>query len=345
MAGLRGRHLVLGPHLRRGKKIGWRDGVRAMFCIVAYSEVGDRLHVKRLGPAVERATLSSGASSVDSLTRTIRFSPAAIALGAHLRSAVAGRQDSAVATRTARRGRPAPAPAESRAACTRSAPRGGGGHPRTGVEAVDGDERASWPSTVTLHPLSACSSSSTRASRGRSTVIVASSGRGRCTARPVGSHGRCTPAAPHRRSRGRRSGPRRRCRAAAGPPRWWSPGWRTRRRLAPPGRVLVDGQRSVGGHRAPEAGHDRRRSPAGVDHHPAHAEAPEQTGVDGTASCERSVSSGSNGTLAVTTERWPTGRSPGRRRRSRRAMGCRTGHWCSAGGRPRGRAGRRARRK
>ena len=45
-----------GRTYAEGKKIGWRDGVRAFFCIVAYSEVGDRLHVKRLGPAVERAT-------------------------------------------------------------------------------------------------------------------------------------------------------------------------------------------------------------------------------------------------------------------------------------------------
>jgi glycosyltransferase involved in cell wall biosynthesis len=45
-----------GRTYAEGKKIGWRDGVRAFFCIVAYSEVGVRLHVKRLGPAVERAT-------------------------------------------------------------------------------------------------------------------------------------------------------------------------------------------------------------------------------------------------------------------------------------------------
>jgi glycosyltransferase involved in cell wall biosynthesis len=31
-----------------GKKIGWRDGVRAIFCIVAYSPIGMRLRVKRL---------------------------------------------------------------------------------------------------------------------------------------------------------------------------------------------------------------------------------------------------------------------------------------------------------
>ena len=39
-----------------GKKIGWRDGVRAFYCIVAYSPVGERVGVRRLGPAVERLT-------------------------------------------------------------------------------------------------------------------------------------------------------------------------------------------------------------------------------------------------------------------------------------------------
>jgi len=33
-----------------GKKIGWRDGVRAIFCIVAYSPIGGRLGVRRLAP-------------------------------------------------------------------------------------------------------------------------------------------------------------------------------------------------------------------------------------------------------------------------------------------------------
>jgi glycosyltransferase involved in cell wall biosynthesis len=45
-----------GRTYAEGKKIGWRDGVRAFFCIVAYSGVGSRLGVKRLSPAVERAT-------------------------------------------------------------------------------------------------------------------------------------------------------------------------------------------------------------------------------------------------------------------------------------------------
>ena len=39
-----------------GKKIGWRDGVRAMFCIVAYSPIGERWRVKQLSPAVARLT-------------------------------------------------------------------------------------------------------------------------------------------------------------------------------------------------------------------------------------------------------------------------------------------------
>lgn len=39
-----------------GKKIGWRDGVRAMFCIVAYSPIGERWRVKRLSPFVARLT-------------------------------------------------------------------------------------------------------------------------------------------------------------------------------------------------------------------------------------------------------------------------------------------------
>jgi glycosyltransferase involved in cell wall biosynthesis len=45
-----------GRTYAEGKKIGWRDGVRAMFCIVAYSGVGERLGVKRLSPLVSRLT-------------------------------------------------------------------------------------------------------------------------------------------------------------------------------------------------------------------------------------------------------------------------------------------------
>jgi len=39
-----------------GKKIGWRDGIRAMYCIVAYSPPGVRLGVRRAGPLVARIT-------------------------------------------------------------------------------------------------------------------------------------------------------------------------------------------------------------------------------------------------------------------------------------------------
>jgi glycosyltransferase involved in cell wall biosynthesis len=39
-----------------GKKIGWRDGVRAAFCIAAYSRPGEKLRLKRMGPVVGRLT-------------------------------------------------------------------------------------------------------------------------------------------------------------------------------------------------------------------------------------------------------------------------------------------------
>ena len=39
-----------GRTYAEGKKIGWRDGIRAIFCIVAYSPVGQRWKVKRLEP-------------------------------------------------------------------------------------------------------------------------------------------------------------------------------------------------------------------------------------------------------------------------------------------------------
>jgi glycosyltransferase involved in cell wall biosynthesis len=45
-----------GRTYAEGKKIGWRDGVRAFFCIVAYSGVGERFGVKRLSPVVSRLT-------------------------------------------------------------------------------------------------------------------------------------------------------------------------------------------------------------------------------------------------------------------------------------------------
>lgn len=38
------------------KKIGWCDGIRAVFCIVAYSPVGAKLRVKRLEPLVVMLT-------------------------------------------------------------------------------------------------------------------------------------------------------------------------------------------------------------------------------------------------------------------------------------------------
>ena len=38
-----------------GKKIGWRDGVRAIFCIVAYSPGGVRFGVRRLSPVRRQA--------------------------------------------------------------------------------------------------------------------------------------------------------------------------------------------------------------------------------------------------------------------------------------------------
>jgi len=39
-----------------GKKIGWRDGVRAVFCIAAYSPPGVRLGLRRASPMVARLT-------------------------------------------------------------------------------------------------------------------------------------------------------------------------------------------------------------------------------------------------------------------------------------------------
>jgi glycosyltransferase involved in cell wall biosynthesis len=43
-----------GRTYAEGKKIGWRDGIRALFCIVAYSPPGLRWRIKRLGPVVDR---------------------------------------------------------------------------------------------------------------------------------------------------------------------------------------------------------------------------------------------------------------------------------------------------
>jgi len=41
-----------------GKKIGWRDGIRAVFCILVYSPVGERLPVRKLEPLVQTLTRS-----------------------------------------------------------------------------------------------------------------------------------------------------------------------------------------------------------------------------------------------------------------------------------------------
>jgi glycosyltransferase involved in cell wall biosynthesis len=47
-----------GRTYAEGKKIGWRDGIRAIFCIVTYSSIGPKLHVRRLEPAVRWITKS-----------------------------------------------------------------------------------------------------------------------------------------------------------------------------------------------------------------------------------------------------------------------------------------------
>jgi glycosyltransferase involved in cell wall biosynthesis len=45
-----------GRTYEEGKKIGWRDGIRAIYCIVAYAPIGQRWKVKRLQPVVLRLT-------------------------------------------------------------------------------------------------------------------------------------------------------------------------------------------------------------------------------------------------------------------------------------------------
>jgi glycosyltransferase involved in cell wall biosynthesis len=45
-----------GRTYHEGKKIGWRDGLHAAFCILAYSPVGERLRLKRVRPSVARLT-------------------------------------------------------------------------------------------------------------------------------------------------------------------------------------------------------------------------------------------------------------------------------------------------
>ena len=45
-----------GRTYAEGKKIGWRDGVRAIWCIVLYSGWGPKLHLRRAGSIVRRLT-------------------------------------------------------------------------------------------------------------------------------------------------------------------------------------------------------------------------------------------------------------------------------------------------
>lgn len=45
-----------GRTYAEGKKIGWRDGVQAIFVIAAYSRPGERIGLKRLSPVVARLT-------------------------------------------------------------------------------------------------------------------------------------------------------------------------------------------------------------------------------------------------------------------------------------------------
>jgi glycosyltransferase involved in cell wall biosynthesis len=41
-----------------GKKIGWRDGIRAVFCILVYSPLGSRVPIRKLEPLVQSLTKS-----------------------------------------------------------------------------------------------------------------------------------------------------------------------------------------------------------------------------------------------------------------------------------------------
>lgn len=45
-----------GRTYEEGKKIGWRDGLHAVFCIVLYSAVGDWMHLGRLRPVMRWVT-------------------------------------------------------------------------------------------------------------------------------------------------------------------------------------------------------------------------------------------------------------------------------------------------
>ena len=56
MPRLRGRDRYHGRTYEEGKKIGWRDGIRAAFCIAAYSGAGERIGLKKLGRFVGRTT-------------------------------------------------------------------------------------------------------------------------------------------------------------------------------------------------------------------------------------------------------------------------------------------------
>ena len=45
-----------GRTYAEGKKIGWRDGVRAIYCILLYSPWGERLQVRKSEPLIDRIT-------------------------------------------------------------------------------------------------------------------------------------------------------------------------------------------------------------------------------------------------------------------------------------------------
>ena len=47
-----------GRTYAEGKKIGWRDGVRAIFCILVYAPIGTKLRLRRAEPAVRWITKS-----------------------------------------------------------------------------------------------------------------------------------------------------------------------------------------------------------------------------------------------------------------------------------------------
>jgi glycosyltransferase involved in cell wall biosynthesis len=47
-----------GRTYAEGKKIGWRDGVHALFCIILYSRLGSRLRLRRMSPVMRRLTKS-----------------------------------------------------------------------------------------------------------------------------------------------------------------------------------------------------------------------------------------------------------------------------------------------